>query len=85
MLGCYSQPYSSPHDLLSDYYSRLQLSELHAQLHQRLASAVRQALKKTRARVASFDKQVRPLRSQGAHGARGECGGIGTWGIGGQA
>jgi hypothetical protein len=58
MLGAFEEAHDSAHALVDDYYSRLQAGELHAQLHQRLSAGVRQALKKARGRLASFQKQV---------------------------
>ncbi|GBF97380.1 hypothetical protein Rsub_11027 [Raphidocelis subcapitata] len=50
--------FASAHEMVEAYYSRLQASEQHASLHQRLAAAARGALKKARARAAAFRQQL---------------------------
>jgi predicted ribosome quality control (RQC) complex YloA/Tae2 family protein len=57
-LGSYSQQHDCVHDMLDDYYRSIQAVEVYAVLHQRLAGAVRQALKKGRGRLKSFDQQM---------------------------
>lgn len=44
--------------MLEAYYSSLQGAELHASLHQKLAAAAKNALKKARGRAAAFRQQL---------------------------
>lgn len=66
VLGSFSRPYDSVHDMLEGYYSSLQAGELHAALHQRLTAAARGALKKARGRVAAFKQQLESAASAAA-------------------
>jgi hypothetical protein len=58
VIGSYSQPHESAHDMVEGYYHSLQAGEVYAGLHQRLSTAVKQALKKARGRVKSFEHQL---------------------------
>jgi predicted ribosome quality control (RQC) complex YloA/Tae2 family protein len=58
VIGSYSQPHESVHDMVEGYYRSLQAGEVYAGLHQRLSTAVKQALKKARGRVRSFEQQL---------------------------
>jgi hypothetical protein len=58
VIGSYSQPHDSVHDMVEGYYRSLQAGEVYAGLHQRLGTAVKQALKKARGRVKSFEQQL---------------------------
>jgi predicted ribosome quality control (RQC) complex YloA/Tae2 family protein len=44
--------------MIEGYYRSLQAGEVYAGLHQRLSTAVKQALKKARGRVKSFEQQL---------------------------
>eukprot|EP00775_Hariotina_reticulata_P013451 gene13451-13577_t len=57
-LGAYPQRHECVHDMLDEYYRSIQAAELYAGLHQQLAGAVRQALKKARGRLRSFEQQM---------------------------
>ncbi|KAF6261230.1 fibronectin-binding protein A N-terminus-domain-containing protein [Scenedesmus sp. NREL 46B-D3] len=58
VIGSYSQPHTSAHDMVEGYYRGLQAGEVYAGLHQRLSTAVKQALKKARGRARSFEQQL---------------------------
>jgi predicted ribosome quality control (RQC) complex YloA/Tae2 family protein len=58
VLGSYPDQHSSVHDLLDGYYFSLQAGEVYGGLYQRLAAAVKVALKKARGRVYSFEQQL---------------------------
>lgn len=58
LLGVYPQQHESVHALLDAYYYSLQAGEVYGSLYQRLSSAVKQALKKARGRVRSFEQQL---------------------------
>lgn len=58
VLGTYSVAHESVHDMVEGYYRSIQASEVYGGLHQRLSSAVRQALKKARGKVYSFQQQL---------------------------
>jgi predicted ribosome quality control (RQC) complex YloA/Tae2 family protein len=58
VIGSYSRPHDSVHDMVEGYYRSLQAGEVYAGLHQRLSTAVKQALKKARGRVKSFEQQL---------------------------
>lgn len=60
VLGSYPQQHSSVHELLDGYYFSLQAGEVYGGLYQRLAAAVKVALKKARGRVYSFEQQLSP-------------------------
>lgn len=66
VLGSYPQPCSSVHELLDGYYFSLQAGEVYAALYQRLAAAVKGALKKARGRVRSFEQQLESAGDAGA-------------------
>ncbi|GAX79190.1 hypothetical protein CEUSTIGMA_g6630.t1 [Chlamydomonas eustigma] len=59
VLGTFPERHSSVFDLLDQYYNQLQSSEVHSQLHHKLASALAVALKKTQSRVFGFQKQLK--------------------------
>lgn len=65
-MGSFPRSYESTHEMLEEYYSSLQASELHASLHQKLAAAARGALKKARGRVAAFEQQLKAAEGAGA-------------------
>eukprot|EP00879_Flechtneria_rotunda_P020093 GHRR01021133.1.p1 GENE.GHRR01021133.1~~GHRR01021133.1.p1 ORF type:complete len:570 (+),score=174.79 GHRR01021133.1:640-2349(+) len=58
VIGTYPQGHQSVHDLVNSYYCSIQVGEVYAGLLQRLTSAVKQALKKARGRVRSFEQQL---------------------------
>jgi len=58
VLGAYPTAHSSAQQLVDDYYRSTQGVEVYAALHQKLTSAVQQALKKARRRVSSFEQQL---------------------------
>jgi predicted ribosome quality control (RQC) complex YloA/Tae2 family protein len=58
VLGSYPDQHSSVHDLLDGYYFSLLAGEVYGGLYQRLAAAVKVALKKARGRVYSFEQQL---------------------------
>jgi len=67
VLGSYpQQPHSSVHELLDGYYFSLQAGEVYGGLYQRLAAAVKGALKKARGRVRSFEQQLASAGDAGA-------------------
>eukprot|EP00878_Enallax_costatus_P010306 GHUV01010756.1.p1 GENE.GHUV01010756.1~~GHUV01010756.1.p1 ORF type:complete len:558 (+),score=193.14 GHUV01010756.1:1099-2772(+) len=58
VIGIYSQQHNSVHDMIDGYYGTIQAGEVYANLHQRLSNAVKQALKKARGKVYSFQQQL---------------------------
>lgn len=58
VIGSYPEQHESVHDTVEGYYRSLQAGEVYAGLHQRLSTAVRQALKKARGRAKSFEQQL---------------------------
>ncbi|WIA33408.1 hypothetical protein OEZ86_006542 [Tetradesmus obliquus] len=58
VIGSYSQPHDSAHDMVEGYYRSLQAGEVYAGLHTRLSTAVKAALKKARGRVKAFEQQL---------------------------
>uniref|UniRef100_A0A383VBP0 NFACT RNA-binding domain-containing protein n=1 Tax=Tetradesmus obliquus TaxID=3088 RepID=A0A383VBP0_TETOB len=58
VIGSYSQPHESAHDMVEGYYRSLQAGEVYAGLHTRLSTAVKAALKKARGRVNAFEQQL---------------------------
>ncbi len=49
---------ASVHALLDNYYSSLQVKELHGQLYGRVVAAVGRALKKARSKIKAFAQQL---------------------------
>lgn len=58
VLGTYNQPHGSVHDMVDGYYRTIQAGEVYSNLHQRLSNAMKQALKKARGKVYSFQQQL---------------------------
>jgi hypothetical protein len=58
VLGTYPEAAASVHGLLDQYYFSLQAGEVYGGLYQKLCGAVKQALKKAKGRVYSFEQQL---------------------------